>query len=71
MKKDKNAYFNYLFSQKLAKFSLVRLVHFVRSGNLGEPSKKKMSQKLEKVHNFLAPPPSLRVIWTFLNLGKI
>ena len=25
--------------------------------NLGEPSKKKMSQKVEKVHNFLDPPP--------------
>ena len=27
--------------------------------NLGEPSKKKMSQKVEKVHNFLDPPPPL------------
>ena len=32
---------------------------------------KKMSQKVEKVHNFLNPPPSPRMIWTFLNLGKI
>ena len=29
-----------------------------------------MSQKVEKVHNFL-DPPSPRMIWTFLNLGKI
>ena len=34
---------------------------------LGEPSKQKMSQKVENVHNFLAPP----LIWIFLNLGKI
>ena len=32
--------------------------------------KKKMSQIVEKVHNFLDPPPPPRMIWTFLNLGK-
>ena len=30
-----------------------------------------MSQKVEKVHNFLDPPPFPRMFWTFLNLGKI
>ena len=30
----------------------------------------KMSQIVEKVHNFLAPPPP-RIIWTILKLGKI
>ena len=29
-----------------------------------------MSQQVEKVPNFLAPPPSARMFWTFLNLGK-
>ena len=35
--------------------------------DLGEPSKLKMSQIVEKVHNFLDPP---RIIWAILNLGK-
>ena len=30
-----------------------------------------MSQEVEKVHNFFDRPPSLRMIWTLLNLGKI
>ena len=29
-----------------------------------------MPQKVEKVHNFL-DPPSPRMFWTFLDLGKI
>ena len=29
-----------------------------------------MSQKVEKVHNFLDPPPSPRMFWTFLKLGE-
>ena len=31
----------------------------------------KKSHKAEKVYNFLDPPPSPRVFWTLLNLGKI
>ena len=38
---------------------------------LGDQSKGKMSQEVEKVHNFFDRPPSLRMIWTLLNLGKI
>ena len=38
---------------------------------LREAFKKKKFQIMEKVHNFLDPPPSPRMIWTFLNLGKI
>ena len=46
--------------------TFVGLVTFI---GLGEPPKKIMSQIVEKVHNFLDPPPP-RIIWTFLNLGK-
>ena len=35
---------------------------------LREPSKQKMSQIVEKVHNLLDPPP--RIMWTFFEFGK-
>ena len=35
----------------------------------GSIPKKKISQIVEKVHNFLDPPPP-RIMWTILNLGK-
>ena len=37
---------------------------------LREASEKQLSQKVEKVHNFL-DPPSPWMSWTFSNLGKI
>ena len=44
----------------------------IRNRAIREESQTKMSQKVEKVHNFLDPPPhSPRMFWTFLNLGKI
>ena len=38
--------------------------------HLGEQANQKLSQTVEKAHNFLDPPYP-RKFWTFLNLGKI
>ena len=43
----------------------------VESVHIRRAIEKKLSQKVEKVQNFLDPPPSPRMFRTFLNLGKI
>ena len=41
------------------------MIILISQGGVGGPE---LGKKVEKVQNFLAPP---RMIWTFLNLGKI
>ena len=61
----------YCYSLYVKIFSLYFWNKILLPQIIREASKIKMSQRVEKVHNFLDPPPSPRMFWTFLNLGKI
>ena len=52
---------------------LDREISSVKLPPLDQPNQireESQTKNVEKFHNFLEPPPSPRMIWTFLNFGK-